>query len=57
MKSCWVVMVSSYSPIAFVIPSTKAVFMNKREADKFCKEHNENPRTTSEYYARKAELK
>lgn len=54
MKSCYVVMATSYSPIALVIPSPKAVFMSRKEAEKFCKAHNENTLTRTECYVRKA---
>jgi len=57
MKSCYVVMATSYSPIALVIPSPKAVFLSRKEAENFCKAHNENTLTRTECYVRKAEFK
>lgn len=57
MATCYVVMATHQSPVFIVIPSPKAVFMKKKDADAFAKQHNDNPRTTSELYVRKAELK
>jgi hypothetical protein len=57
MKTCWVVMSQFDTPIAICIPTPKAVFTNKKDAQKFCDEHNANNRTTTKYYLRKAELK
>ncbi len=56
MKTCYVVMATSHSPIAFVIPSPKAVFMTRKEANDYCKKHNENSRSRVEVYIRKAEF-
>lgn len=56
MKSCYVVMSEFSSPVAVCIPSPKAVFLSKKEAENFAKEHNDNPRTTNVYYVRKAEF-
>ena len=54
-KTAWVVMSEFYSPVAICIPTPKAVFLNKRDAQKFCDDHNNNPRTSTQYYLRKAE--
>jgi len=47
-------MSSFYSPVAFCIPTPVAVFSNLKLAKQYCKEHNENNRTSTEYYIRKA---
>ena len=54
-KTAWVVMSEFDSPVAICIPTPKAVFLNKRDAQKFCDDHNNNPRTSTQYYLRKAE--
>ena len=56
-KSCWVVMSSFNSPIAFSTPTPKAVFLSKKEAKNFCYDHNTSNRTSTQYYLRKADLK
>lgn len=56
-KSMYVVMATFDSPIAFVIPSPKFVFAKRKDAEKFCKEHNAKRTTRNTYYVRKAELK
>ena len=53
----WVIMSTFNSPIAICIPSPVAVFQSKKQAKKFCDEHNANPRTSTEYYMRSAEYK
>ena len=57
MKTCYVVMSTFNSPIAFVIPTPRAVFTNLKQAKEFCKQHNDSARTSTEYYIRKAEMK
>jgi len=57
MKTLYVVMSSYSSPVAFYLPTPKAVFSNLKLAKQFCKEHNENRRTSNEYYICKAENK
>ena len=57
MKSVYVVMATFDSPIAFVIPSPKFVFAKRKDAEKFCNEHNAKRTTRNTYYVRKAELK
>lgn len=56
MKTCYVVMATRNSPNVIVIPSPRAVFMTRKEATEYCKTHNENPRTSTYLYVRKAEL-
>lgn len=56
MKTCYVVMATRYSPVAIIIPSPKAVFMTRKEADNFCKAHNEKNNTVLELYVRRAEF-
>ena len=57
MKSVYVVMATFDSPIAFVIPSPKFVFAKRKDAEKFCNEHNAKRTTRNTYYVRKAEPK
>lgn len=57
MTSMYVVMSTFYSPIAFVIPSPKFVFEKRKDAVKFCNEHNAKKTTRLQYYVRKVELK
>jgi hypothetical protein len=56
MKTCWVVMSQFDHPTVICIPTPKAVFMSKKEAQKFCDDHNASNRVATEYYLRKAEL-
>jgi len=57
MSSMYVVMSTFYSPIAIAIPTPKFVFSNRKEAQKFCDEHNAKRTVSTEYYLRKVELK
>lgn len=56
MRTAYVIMSSFYSPRAIVIPTPKFVFFNKKKANDFCKSHNDNPRTSTEFYVRKVQI-
>jgi hypothetical protein len=57
MTSVYVVLSTWDSPVAFVIPTPKFVFTKRKDAIKFCSEHNAKRTTRNIYYVRKAELK
>ena len=57
VKTCWVVMSVTQSPIYITTPRPKFIFSTKKEAFKCSKEHNDNPRTYTVYYVEKAEIK
>ena len=56
MKSAYVIMSRFYSPLVFCIPTPKTVVGTKKAAEKLCKEHNENRRTSTEWYWRKVKV-
>lgn len=56
MQSCYVVMTAAQSPVAIIMPSPKVVFMTRKEADAYCKKHNDSSRTTTIAYVRKVQL-
>ncbi len=56
VKTAWVVMSQFDSPIAICFPTPKAVSFNKKKAQKYCDDHNANPRTSTEYYLRKVKV-
>ena len=56
MRTCYVVMSEFASPVMICIPTPKKVFLKRKDAEMFCKEHNENRRTSTEYYIRKAQM-
>lgn len=56
MKSAYVIMSRFYSPVAICIPTPVMVVPTLKRAKEVCKMHNENKRTSTEWYWRKVKV-